>query len=63
MHAKILASEIELIQDDIDYLKTRACECLRQMQETKIEEEKKRLWCMFEWYNELYKENKGRTRK
>lgn len=54
---------IKLVQDDIDWLKERACKCLKDFSETKIHEEKVRLWCMFEWYNALYEENKKEFNK
>lgn len=62
MYRKIIALDhvdIVLEQDDIDYLKKRACECLEQMSKEKNPEEKKRLWLLFNSYNDLYEENRG----
>lgn len=61
MFKKVVALEIKLVQDDIDYLRHRAAKCLQEMGITKSLHEKKKLWQLFNAYNDLYEQNKDKV--
>lgn len=61
MNTKHIA--VELVQDDIDYLLHRACECMKKMTETKYQHEKVHYYQLFECYRDLYYENRDRVKE
>ena len=63
INKKIISIPLGITQDDIDYLKRRACECLCLFHKEKNIEEKKRLWILFDAYNGFYETNKNRAVK
>lgn len=62
MLKKIISITVEITQDDIDYLKMRACKTLELFCKEKNPEEKKRLWILFDSYNGFYEANKNRVK-
>lgn len=60
---KIIACLIILTQDDIDYLKHRASECLANVSKEKSQHEKIRQWRLYNAYYELWEANKDNVGK
>lgn len=62
MLQKVVSVSVEITQDDIDYLKRRACESLVRMRDAKCLKEKVRQWKLFVAYNGFYEANKDRLK-
>lgn len=60
MLKKVVSLEIKLVQEDIDYLKSKASEYLQKMGQTNSLHKKKRYWILYNAYWDLFEQNKDR---